>query len=99
MLRLVLELKKEVLSGIIYEFASINFLYFCIYLFLFCVALMVVVSLFTAKPSEEKLKGLTYATMTEKDKADSRASWNYKDVIHSVIILIIVGLIMIYFTG
>nr|MBC8357588.1 sodium/solute symporter [Candidatus Aminicenantes bacterium] len=50
MLRLVAELKKEYLSGWLYTFANINFLYFCVYLFLVCIAIMVVVSLFTRQP-------------------------------------------------
>jgi len=99
MLRLVLELNKDSLSGILYDFANINFLYFCIYLFIVCIAITIIVSLFTPKPSEEKLQGLTYGTLSDKDRAESRASWNYTDVIHSVIIVVIVALIMIYFTG
>jgi len=99
MLRIALELKKASLSGILYEFANLNFLYFCICLFVLCSGITIIVSLLSSKPPLEKLKGLTYGTLTEKNKADSRASWNYKDVIHSVIILAIVAMIMLYFTG
>lgn len=98
MLRLVAELKKEYLSGWLYTFANINFLYFCVYLFLVCIAIMVVVSLFTRQPSYEKIQGLTYSTTVIEDKEASRASWNKKDVILSLVILIIIALILIYFS-
>jgi len=98
MLRLVAELNKEGLSGWLYTFADVNFLYFCVYLFLVCIAMMITVSIFTKPPSYEKLKGLTYATTVLEDKQASRASWNKKDVVLSVIILVIIALVMIYFS-
>src|SRR5215216_6530978 len=82
--KLTLEISKDNLSGVLYDFATINFLYFCIYLFLFSVASMVIISLFTPKPNAEQLKGLTFATTVAEDKAASRASWNKWDVIHTV---------------
>src|SRR5688572_20880029 len=90
-LRIVLELGRDSLPnpGFLYSFATINFLYFCILLFLFSIALMIVVSLLTDKPSDEQLKGLTYATTVAEDKAKSRASWNYTDVALSVGVLVI----------
>jgi len=98
MLRLVAELFKEHLSGWLYTFADINFLYFCVYLFLVCIAVMIVVSLFTQRPTYEKIQGLTYGTTVAEDKATTRASWNMKDVILSLIILAIIALVLIYFS-
>ena len=98
MLRLVAELNKEVLTGWLYTFADVNFLYFCVYLFLVCIAMMITVSIFTKPPSYEKLKGLTYATTVLEDKQASRASWNKKDIVLSLIILVIIALVMIYFS-
>ena len=99
MLRLVAELNKEYLSGWMFEFADVVFLYFSFILFLGCIAAMTIVSLLTQKPSFEKLNGLTYATTVASDRAKSRASWNYKDVINSLVILAIIALVMIYFRG
>lgn len=96
--RIVLELRKESLSGFLYDFANLNFLYFCIFLFLFSVVLMVVVSLLTPRPSAEQLNGLTFATTVDADKAASRASWNAADVWLSVIVLLIIISIFIYFS-
>jgi len=97
--KLSLELfKKDLGGGFLYDFATINFLYFCIYLFLFSIVMMVVVSLLTPKPSEEQLKGLTFATTVAEDRAASRASWNSMDVVLSLIIVVIIVSVFIYFS-
>jgi len=64
-----------------------------------CIVAMVVVSLLTAPPSRERLRGLTYATTVAEDRAASRASWNYKDVILSLIVIAVLAWIMVYFRG
>jgi SSS family solute:Na+ symporter len=97
-IKLTLELFQTSLTGALHDFATINFLYFCIYLFLFSVVLMVTVSLLTPKPSEEQIKGLTFATTVAEDRAASRASWNKWDVILSLIIVAIIVSIFIYFS-
>jgi SSS family solute:Na+ symporter len=96
--RIVLELNRHSLSGILYTFATVNFLYFCIFLFLFSIALMVIVSLLTEKPSEEQLNGLTFATTVSADKAKSRASWNKFDVIMSALVFIFIIAAFLYFS-
>jgi SSS family solute:Na+ symporter len=98
MCRLVAELNKDALSGFLYTFATINFLHFAIFLFLVCVVLLIVVSLLTKKPDYEHIEGLTYATTVAKDKEASRASWNKTDVIHTVVIMAILIMIIIYFS-
>ncbi|MEK7224151.1 MAG: Na+/glucose cotransporter, partial [Bacteroidota bacterium] len=85
-------------GGLLHQFATINFLYFCIYLFLFAVAVMVVVSVLTPKPSPEQIKGLTFATTVAEDRAASRASWNKWDVILSLIVVVIIVSVFIYFS-
>jgi SSS family solute:Na+ symporter len=85
-------------DNILYQFGQINFLYFCIYLFLFSVAIMVIVSLMTPPPPAVKVDGLTFATTVAEDKAVSRASWNALDVWLSVIVVVIIVAIMVYFS-
>ena len=97
-IKLTLELFQKNLSGLLHDFATINFLYFCIYLFLFSIAIMVIVSLLTPKPSEEQIRGLTFATTVAEDRAASRASWNKWDVILSLIVLVIIVSVFIYFS-
>ena len=98
MSRLVTELIKHELGGWLYTFANMNFLHFCIFLFLVCIVVMIVVSLLTPAPNYEQIKGLTYATTVGADKARSRASWNTRDVVLSVIIIVILALVLMYFS-
>ena len=98
LIKLTLELFQKDLSGALYDFATINFLYFCIYLFLFSVVVMVVVSLLSPKPDEAHIKGLTFATTVAEDKAASRASWNKLDVILSLIVVVIIVAVFVYFS-
>ncbi|HVT86277.1 MAG TPA: sodium:solute symporter [Chitinophagaceae bacterium] len=97
-IKLTLELFQNDLTGVLHQFATINFLYFCIYLFLFSIVLMIIVSLLTPKPDDEHIKGLTFATTVAEDRAASRASWNTRDVILSLIIVVIVVAVFIYFS-
>jgi len=97
-LKLIFELMKGQLSGVLYDFATMNFLYFCIALFLFSVVLMIVVSLASEKPDEAHIKGLTFATTVAEDKKASRASWNQKDVILTLIVLVFIIAAFMYFS-
>jgi SSS family solute:Na+ symporter len=97
-LRIVLELMKGSLSGILYSFATVNFLYFSIILFVFSIAVLLVVSLLTSPPSNEQLNGLTYQTTVADDRARSRASWNYTDLALSLFVVIFIIAVFIYFS-
>jgi SSS family solute:Na+ symporter len=102
--RLVAELKKESLSGWLYEFADINFLHFAVLLFAICTVVLVVVSLLTPEPSREQLRGLTFATAKETteatpDLAPSEPAWKRRDLWWSILVLACVASVWIYFTG
>jgi SSS family solute:Na+ symporter len=97
-LRIILELFRHSLSGVLYAFATLNFLYFCILLFIFSIVVMIVVSLLTEKPSAAQLNGLTYGTTVAADKAQSRASWNKRDLVLSLAIVLVIVLIFAYFS-
>jgi SSS family solute:Na+ symporter len=101
MLKLTLQLLQDDLTvgGWLHQFATLNFLYFCIYLFLFSIVVLVVVSMATPAPSDEKTRGLTFSTTVAADRAASRASWNVKDVVVSVFILLVIVAIFVYFSS
>ncbi|NMA73502.1 MAG: Na+/glucose cotransporter, partial [Bacteroidales bacterium] len=80
-----------------YIFYDVNWLFFCGWMLLFCIVVVVLVSLATPAPSAEKIQGLVFGTATAEEKAASRASWNKWDVIHSVIIIGITVAFYIYF--
>ena len=60
---------------------------------------MVVVSYMTAPPSYAQLEGLTYGTVTSEHKRETRASWTKKEVIASVIVVVLILCAYIYFSG
>ncbi|MCD7901309.1 MAG: sodium:solute symporter [Bacteroides sp.] len=80
-----------------YLFYDLNWLFFCGWMFLFCIIVVILVSLATPAPSPEKIQGLVFGTSTPEQRAETRASWNKWDVIHSVIILGITVAFYIYF--
>ena len=87
------------LPGFLIWFGKFNFLYFCIALFVFSIAVIVVVSLCSARPSAEKLRGLTYATTSAEGKRATRRTWTAWDVANTLIILGIITAVYLYFTG
>lgn len=78
-------------------FLEPNWLHFSIYLFFLCIIVIVLVSLVTKPADRSKTIGLTYGSATEEQKAETRASWNKWDVVHTVIILTIIISFYIYF--
>lgn len=100
-LRIVLELVQDNLTegGFLHTMATMNFLTFGAWFFLFCVALALGVSFATPVQSEEQLAGLTYSTISAEDKASNKNSYNWKDIVVSLIVLGIVAWVMISFNG
>ena len=80
-----------------YLFYDMNWLFFCGWMLLFCVLVVIVVSLFTKAPDPEKIKGLVFGTSTPEQRAETRASWNAWDIINSAIILGITAAFYWYF--
>ena len=60
---------------------------------------MVVVSYLTPAPAEERLTGLTYATVTAEQRQRSRSSWSRGDVIASGVVLLLILAAYLYFRG
>ncbi|MDR1341878.1 MAG: sodium:solute symporter [Prevotellaceae bacterium] len=102
MVRLVCNIFAENLSGIeglggLSWFWETNWLVFEVFLLLFIVLLMIATSFFTSQASEEKLKGITFATQSAAQKAETRASWTWVDVAASLGIVAICAAFYAYF--
>ena len=80
-----------------YLFYDLNWLFFCGWMFLFCIIVVIVVSLCTEAPDPKKIQGLVFGTSTAEQRAATRASWNKWDVINSAIILGLTIAFYIYF--
>jgi SSS family solute:Na+ symporter len=95
--RLILELMKDSLSGLFYEYANINFLHFAFLLFIVCTLVLIVVSYFTAQPIAQKVDGLTIHTTSGGGRGEGD-QWKRRDFLLSVLLIICVGVIWIYFS-
>ena len=81
-------------KAVFYDF---NWLFFCGVMLVVCCLVVILVSLCTEAPDQKKIQGLVFGTSTPEQIAATRASWNYWDVIHTVIILGITVAFYIYF--
>jgi SSS family solute:Na+ symporter len=80
-----------------YLFYDVNWLFFCGGMLIFCLLVVILVSMFTKPAPAAQIEGLTFGSTTPEQKAATRASWNRWDVIHTCIILGITVLFYIYF--
>ena len=81
-------------KAVFYDF---NWLFFCGVMLIVCCLIVIIVSLCTAAPDEQKIRGLVFGTSTPEQRAATRASWNHWDIIHTVIILGFTVAFYIYF--
>jgi len=77
---------------------NIFFQYYSLLIFIVCAVVMVVVSRMTGG-SKKDLSGLTYGTLSDEHRNESRSSWNARDVIASVVVLMLILAAYLYFTG
>jgi SSS family solute:Na+ symporter len=60
---------------------------------------MIVVSYLTKEPDYTKIQSLTFGTTTAEDKAKTRDSWDWHDVVASALILCCILGAYLYFRG
>ena len=78
---------------------NVYFQYYSLFIFLVSAAVMVLVSLMTEAPDLAKLHGLTYGTVTDEHRLQSRTSWDWRDVAASAVVLAIILGAYLYFNG
>ena len=78
---------------------NMYFQYFSVLITLVSAIVMIVVSYMTAEPDYAKLENLTFATKTKEDKAATRASWDWREVAASVLVLVCILGAYLYFRG
>ncbi len=94
--RLVTELNKDALDGFLFRYADVNFLHFAAFLFVVCTAVLIVVSLFTSAPPEEKVAGITIDVREKAAGAMSR--WRRTDLTLTLLLIACVAAVWIYFS-
>ncbi len=96
--RLVAEINKPRLDGLLFTYADINFLHFAIVLFVICTLVLVVVSLMTPAPSAEKVEGLTFGSRKAVSEDEPTRAWRRKDLILSAGLVLAVGALWLFFS-
>lgn len=99
--KLTLEIVKGSFSegSMLHSIAHINWLVFGAYFFATCVAIGVLVSLCYPAPSQVRVTGLTFGTLSREQKVLNRSSFNAWDILASVAVVLIVVYIMISFSS
>lgn len=94
------------LMGHVYEpgsfFWIVNnmfFQYYSILILIVCIAVFYLVSYATKAPDYEQITGLTYGTVTDTHRSESRRSWNLTDVFWSGVTLAGILAAYLYFRG
>jgi SSS family solute:Na+ symporter len=78
---------------------NIFFQYYSLLITIVCIIVFIAVSYSSPAPAYDKISGLTFSTMTEEDRKKTRESWQAKDVLTSGVVIALILLAYIYFTG
>ncbi|MBB4080757.1 SSS family solute:Na+ symporter [Lewinella aquimaris] len=104
--RLMIDTPVMLNEGFAYEEGSffwiINntfFQYYSLLIFLISALTMVVVSYATEAPPLEKVRGLTMSTVSDEQRAETRASVRTADIVVSVLVVVLILIAYGYFTG
>lgn len=90
-------ISNELVNSVWFTFATINFSHMAIFMFVFSVMLCISISLLTTAPNYKKIIGLSYGTLSEKQKLDNKNSYDRIDVVLSVLLVLLVIGILSYF--
>jgi len=98
-LRILAEIYQANLSGVLLDFATINFAHMAIFMFLLSVVICISVSLATNPPNYSAISGLSFGTLSEEDKYVNKRSIDKIDIVLSIILVVIVIAVLSYFVG
>jgi SSS family solute:Na+ symporter len=78
---------------------NINFQYFSILITIISAVVMVGVSFMTKAPDYDKIKNLSFGTVTDEHRAESAKSWGLLEVVASAVVLAVILAGYLYFRG
>ncbi len=78
---------------------NIYFQYYSLLIFLVSSAVMIIVSFLTSEPSATQIQGLTFGTVSDAQKRETRGSWSAIDVVTSCIVMAFIIAAYVYFSG
>ncbi len=95
--RLVAELNKGRLDGLLFAYADINFLHFAVFLFAVCTAVLIFVSLLTPEPSDERVQGLVFGSLPPGERPTAGRKRRL-DLVLTAGLILSVACLWIYFS-
>ncbi len=95
--RLIAELNKGRLDGLLFTYADINFLHFAVLLFGVCTVVLVGVSLLTPPPDDDRVEGLTFATLDARVRPGAERG-RRRDLVLTLGLVLCVAALWIYFS-
>ena len=105
-IRLAIDTPVKMIEGFTYEQGSlfwiinnIFFQYYGLIIFAVSAIVMFAVSYATEEPDYEKIDGLAFGLVSDKDKQETRDSWTAIDVITSGFVIVLILAAYLYFTG
>ncbi|EAR02387.1 sodium:solute symporter [Maribacter sp. HTCC2170] len=98
-LRILAEIYKDSLSGVLLEFATINFAHMAIFMFILSVMICISISLATDPPNYAAIAGLSFGTLSDEDKRINKQSIAAIDIVLSLVLVAIVIFTLSYFVG
>jgi SSS family solute:Na+ symporter len=78
---------------------NVFFQYYSMLILAVCIVVMVLVSYATRAPDYARIAGLTFGTVSAEQRAHSRASWQWADVVASAAVLVAILAAYLYFQG
>lgn len=86
-------------GSLLWMINNTNFQYFSVLITIVSAIVMVVVSHLTCAPDEQQIRSLTFETVTAEDRAKTRASWSWREVAGSALVLVCILGAYLYFRG
>ncbi|MCB9881131.1 MAG: hypothetical protein H6834_05015 [Planctomycetes bacterium] len=104
--RMAVDTPAKVVEGFAYDEGTflwivhkMYFQYYSLIVFLVCCAVMIGVSYLTKAPDYARISGLTYGTVTDEHREESRGSFGAKDIVWSFVVLACIAVAYLYFNG
>jgi SSS family solute:Na+ symporter len=86
-------------NSLLWIINNINFQYFSVLITIVSAIVMVGVSYLTQAPDYERIQSLTFGTATVEDRRQTRASWDRRELLASVVIVACILGAYLYFRG
>jgi SSS family solute:Na+ symporter len=86
-------------NSLLWIINNINFQYFSVLITIVSAIVMVGVSYLTQPPDYEKIQSLAFGTATAEDRRQTRASWDWREVLASVAVVACILGAYLYFRG